>query len=197
MHNKPLCVPTHGLYVTVSKYVALRRIGQEWAGKSPFVGAAPKEDRKSVSLFVNNEKGVFWDTASGRNGAEADFLRAVSECGVVPLPSAPATSPVKLKLVQMVLNDAHAPPASLDARRAAIMGSRAFISEERFDALLRLLIHTKVVNPLNAAAACEELSARFSLAARGELRTGYETSPGELKHAAAHAASLAMEFSQP
>src|ERR1700754_4368399 len=52
----------------VGKRVKLRKAGREWKGLSPF------NKEKTPSFFVNDEKMMWFDFSSGRNGSIFDFV---------------------------------------------------------------------------------------------------------------------------
>src|SRR5579872_1831625 len=52
----------------VGKRVKLRKAGREWKGLSPF------NKEKSPSFFVNDQKAMWFDFSSGKNGNIFDFL---------------------------------------------------------------------------------------------------------------------------
>ncbi len=78
----------------VRKRVQLKKAGREWKGLSPF------NPEKTPSFFVNDQKGMWFDFSSGKNGSIFDFLmltegvsfrEAVERCAAlagVPIPVA-------------------------------------------------------------------------------------------------------------
>jgi DNA primase len=54
----------------VGRRVKLRKAGREWKGLSPF------NQERTPSFFANDEKGMWFDFSSGRNGNIFDFLMA-------------------------------------------------------------------------------------------------------------------------
>ena len=52
----------------VGKRVKLRKAGREWKGLSPF------NKEKTPSFFVNDEKAMWFDFSSGKNGNIFDFV---------------------------------------------------------------------------------------------------------------------------
>jgi DNA primase len=52
----------------VRKRVPLKKAGREWRGLSPF------NPEKTPSFFVNDQKGMWFDFSSGKNGSIFDFL---------------------------------------------------------------------------------------------------------------------------
>lgn len=52
----------------VRKRVQLKKAGREWKGLSPF------NPEKTPSFFVNDQKGMWFDFSSGKNGSIFDFL---------------------------------------------------------------------------------------------------------------------------
>jgi DNA primase len=52
----------------IGRYVKLKKQGREWQGLSPFT------NEKTPSFYVNDEKGMFFDFSSGRNGDIISFL---------------------------------------------------------------------------------------------------------------------------
>ena len=52
----------------VGKRVKLRKAGREWKGLSPF------NKEKTPSFFVNDQKAMWFDFSSGKNGNIFDFL---------------------------------------------------------------------------------------------------------------------------
>ena len=52
----------------VGKRVKLRKSGREWKGLSPF------NKEKTPSFFVNDQKAMWFDFSSGKNGNIFDFL---------------------------------------------------------------------------------------------------------------------------
>ena len=52
----------------VRRRVPLKRAGREWKGLSPF------NPEKTPSFFVNDQKGMWFDFSSGKNGSIFDFL---------------------------------------------------------------------------------------------------------------------------
>src|ERR1700735_1824782 len=52
----------------VGKRVKLRKAGREWKGLSPF------NQEKTPSFFVNDQKAMWFDFSSGKNGNIFDFL---------------------------------------------------------------------------------------------------------------------------
>ncbi|HWK86190.1 MAG TPA: DNA primase [Xanthobacteraceae bacterium] len=52
----------------VRKRVQLKKAGREWRGLSPF------NSEKTPSFFVNDQKGMWFDFSSGKNGSIFDFL---------------------------------------------------------------------------------------------------------------------------
>jgi len=58
----------------VGKRVALKKAGREWRGLSPF------NKERTPSFYVNDEKGMWFDFSSGRNGSIFDFLMATEGC---------------------------------------------------------------------------------------------------------------------
>src|SRR5215469_13779370 len=70
----------------VGRRVKLRKAGREWKGLSPF------NKEKTPSFFVNDQKAMWFDFSSGKNGNIFDFLmltegveRLAQQAGV-PLP---------------------------------------------------------------------------------------------------------------
>ncbi|MBX6426024.1 MAG: DNA primase [Variibacter sp.] len=54
----------------VGRRVKLKKAGREWKGLSPF------NREKTPSFFVNDQKGMWFDFSSGRNGSIFDFVMA-------------------------------------------------------------------------------------------------------------------------
>src|ERR1700732_2303086 len=52
----------------VGRRVKLRKAGREWKGLSPF------NQEKTPSFFVNDQKAMWFDFSSGKNGNIFDFL---------------------------------------------------------------------------------------------------------------------------
>jgi len=52
----------------VGRRVKLRKAGREWKGLSPF------NKEKTPSFFVNDQKAMWFDFSSGKNGNIFDFL---------------------------------------------------------------------------------------------------------------------------
>ena len=52
----------------IGRYVKLKKQGREWQGLSPFT------NEKTPSFYVNDEKGMFFDFSSGRNGDIISFM---------------------------------------------------------------------------------------------------------------------------
>src|ERR1019366_2340490 len=52
----------------VGKRVKLQKVGREWKGLSPF------SEEKTPSLFVNDQKKMWFDFSSGKNGDVFDFV---------------------------------------------------------------------------------------------------------------------------
>jgi DNA primase len=52
----------------VGRRVRLRKAGREWKGLSPF------NKEKTPSFFVNDQKAMWFDFSSGKNGNIFDFL---------------------------------------------------------------------------------------------------------------------------
>src|ERR1700721_1691382 len=52
----------------VGKRIKLRKAGREWRGLSPF------NKEKTPSFFVNDQKGMWFDFSSQKNGNIFDFL---------------------------------------------------------------------------------------------------------------------------
>src|SRR3569623_3743820 len=50
------------------KRVALKKAGREWKGLSPF------NKERTPSFFVNDDKAMWFDFSSGKNGKIFDFL---------------------------------------------------------------------------------------------------------------------------
>src|SRR5260370_38928973 len=80
----------------VGRRVKLKKSGREWKGLSPF------NQEKTPSFFVNDQKSMWFDFSSGKNGNIFDFVmmtegltfpeaveRLAGEAGL-PLPPAPA-----------------------------------------------------------------------------------------------------------
>lgn len=55
----------------IGRYVQLKKQGREYCGLSPFTS------EKSPSFFVNDDKGMYFDFSSGRNGDIIKFLQEV------------------------------------------------------------------------------------------------------------------------
>jgi DNA primase len=53
--------------------IALRRSGREWKGISPFTG--------QLAFFVSDEKALWLDLSTGRNGGAVEFLMATRGIG--------------------------------------------------------------------------------------------------------------------
>jgi DNA primase len=80
----------------VGRRVKLTRAGREWKGLSPF------NKEKTPSFFVNDEKQMWFDFSSGRNGSVFDFLmltegvtfpEAVERCAAMAGMALPAVTP--------------------------------------------------------------------------------------------------------
>lgn len=82
-------------------------------------------------------------------------------------------------------------PISLEARRAAITGARALVAEERWQAMLGMLIDTEVVSAAEVAAMCERLAERLEGHASGELVSAYVPHAPELLEAAGRSRNVA------
>ena len=54
----------------VGKRVKLKKAGREWKGLSPF------NQERTPSFFANDQKGMWFDFSSGRNGNIFDFVMA-------------------------------------------------------------------------------------------------------------------------
>src|ERR1700692_538194 len=54
----------------VGKRIKLRKAGREWKGLSPF------NKEKTPSFFVNDQKAMWFDFSSGKNGNIFDFVMA-------------------------------------------------------------------------------------------------------------------------
>ena len=52
----------------VRRRVQLKKAGREWKGLSPF------NPEKTPSFFVNDQKGMWFDFSSGKNGSIFDFV---------------------------------------------------------------------------------------------------------------------------
>src|SRR6202163_3641368 len=52
----------------VRRRVTLKKAGREWKGLSPF------NPEKTPSFFVNDQKGMWFDFSSGKNGSIFDFV---------------------------------------------------------------------------------------------------------------------------
>src|SRR5229473_5703391 len=52
----------------VRRRVPLKKAGREWKGLSPF------NPEKTPSFFVNDQKGMWFDFSSGKNGSIFDFV---------------------------------------------------------------------------------------------------------------------------
>lgn len=72
-----------------------------------------------------------------------------------------------------------------EAHRAALLGTRALLAQERFDALLTMLTAANVVSEEQVRAMTSQLSKRLSAHASGELESEWQVHPGELRIEAA------------
>src|ERR1700758_5351684 len=63
----------------VGRRVRLKKAGREWKGLSPF------NKEKTPSFFVNDQKSMWFDFSSGKNGSIFDF---VMQTEGVPFPEA-------------------------------------------------------------------------------------------------------------
>lgn len=80
---------------------------------------------------------------------------------------------------------------STEVRRAALVGTRALVAEERFDALLAMLVATNVLSEEQVRAMARRLSERLTAHANGELESEWQVHPGELRIEAARLAARA------
>ena len=80
----------------VGRRVRLRKAGREWKGLSPF------NKEKTPSFFVNDQKAMWFDFSSGKNGNIFDFLmltegvsfpEAVERCAAMAGLALPAVTP--------------------------------------------------------------------------------------------------------
>jgi hypothetical protein len=83
------------------------------------------------------------------------------------------------------------PDASISARRAALLGTRAAVAQERFDALVAMLVAAKVVSAEQVDTMATRLCERLTMLATGELQSEWQVHPGELRIEAARYACSA------